>query len=114
MAALVVGLPALRIRGIMLAVTTLAFAVATSDFLLDKDYFHFLPADTTVVNRLPVFGRLNVSGERAFYYVCLVALFSPSWPSGACAGRGSTGCSSPPGTTNGPPSPWASTSPGPG
>ncbi len=95
-AALVVGLPALRIRGIMLAVTTLAFAVATSDFLLDKDYFHFLPADTTVVDRLPVLGHINVSGERAFYYVCLVGLvvaFAAVW--GLRRSRSSTGSWSP-------------------
>src|SRR5205085_2698980 len=34
--ALLVGLPALRIRGLFLAVTTLAFAIALDSFLLNK------------------------------------------------------------------------------
>ena len=36
-ASIIIGLPALRIRGLMLAVTTLAFAVTTSSFLLNRD-----------------------------------------------------------------------------
>ena len=36
-ASVIIGLPALRIRGLFLAVTTLAFAVATSSFLLNRD-----------------------------------------------------------------------------
>ena len=42
-ASVVIGIPALRIRGLFLSVTTLAFAVATSSYLLNHDYFGFLP-----------------------------------------------------------------------
>ena len=50
-ASIIIGLPALRIRGLFLAVTTLAFAVATSSFLLNRDQsllgikFDYLPDD---------------------------------------------------------------------
>ena len=50
-ASVIIGLPALRIRGLFLAVTTLAFAVATSSFLLNRDQsflgikFDYLPDD---------------------------------------------------------------------
>ena len=48
-ASVLIGLPALRIRGLFLAVTTLAFAVATSSYLLDREQsfagikFDYLP-----------------------------------------------------------------------
>ena len=42
-ASVVIGVPALRIRGLFLSVTTLAFAVATSSYLLNRRYVAFLP-----------------------------------------------------------------------
>ena len=44
----VIGLPALRIRGLYLAVVTLSFALATSSYLLDPDFVHWLPARTAI------------------------------------------------------------------
>jgi ABC-type branched-subunit amino acid transport system ATPase component/ABC-type branched-subunit amino acid transport system permease subunit len=74
-AALLIGLPALRIRGLFLAVSTLAFALATSSYLLNREYFGYLPDPLSeTVYRFPILGRLDVSSERAFYYVCLTAL----------------------------------------
>ena len=59
-ASVIIGLPALRIRGLMLAVTTLAFAVATSSFLLNRDRLlaRSLPDDLTDrVTAVPAVGR---------------------------------------------------------
>ncbi|MDE0580995.1 MAG: ATP-binding cassette domain-containing protein [bacterium] len=82
-ASVIVGLPALRIRGLFLAVTTLAFSVATASFLLDNDRFTFLPDNISErVTRLPLLGRINVSSEHAFYYVCLAALVAVIWTVG--------------------------------
>ena len=82
-ASVIVGLPALRIRGLFLAVTTLAFSVATASFLLDEDRFTFLPDNIGErVTRLPLLGRIDVSSEHAFYYVCLAALLAVIWTVG--------------------------------
>ena len=78
LASVVIGVPALRIRGLFLSVTTLAFAVATSSFLLNHDYFPFLPdqiADRVL--RRPVWtplGHLAINTERRYYYVAAVGL----------------------------------------
>src|SRR5262249_35268295 len=51
LASVIIGLPALRIRGLMLAVSTLAFGVMTSSFLLNREQsflgikFDYLPDD---------------------------------------------------------------------
>ena len=42
--AVVVGLPALRLRGLYLAVTTLAFALATTNYVLNPQFFDWVPA----------------------------------------------------------------------
>lgn len=67
----VVGLPALRIRGLYLAVTTLAFAVATTNVLLSQQY-----AGRFLTGRLsrPALLGLPTSDERAFYYLTLGVL----------------------------------------
>ena len=68
----------LRIRGLFLSVTTLAFAVATSSYLLNHDYFAFLPDQLTDrVLRRPVwtpFGPLAIDTERRYYYVAAAGL----------------------------------------
>ena len=43
--AVLVGLPALRIQGLFLAVSTLAFALATGTFLLNHEFFPWLVPD---------------------------------------------------------------------
>ncbi len=69
--AVLLGLPALRIKGIFLAVTTLSFALAVPTVLLNRRYFGwFLPER---VNR-PELAGLDLENERAWFYVCLVAL----------------------------------------
>ncbi len=71
-AAALVGLPALRFRGLQLAVTTFAFALATTAYLLDRAYFDWIPRQR--VERLPLFGRIDVSSPTAVYYVMLGGL----------------------------------------
>jgi branched-chain amino acid transport system permease protein len=68
--ALVVGLPALRIRGLFLALTTLSFAVAMSSVGLNPNYVGFLPSE---VSR-PRFLWINMDDERAFFYFCIACL----------------------------------------
>jgi branched-chain amino acid transport system permease protein len=70
--ALVIGLPALRIKGLFLAVITLSFALAVSSYALNPDYVSWLP--TGRVTRPPLFGRIAVESEARFYYLCLASL----------------------------------------
>lgn len=68
-----VGLPALRLRGLLLTVTTLAFAVAAGSHLLTMPVFDSGVGDVAVVTpgRL---GFLDLDSYRVGYYVCVVAL----------------------------------------
>lgn len=72
--ALIVGLPALRLRGFFLAVTTLAFAMAASAYLLNIQYFSWVPDSNTVVIRPHLFGVISLVSQRTYYYVCLAVL----------------------------------------
>jgi len=69
-AATLIGLPALRIRGLFLAVATLAMALAT--VLLKPAYIRWLPVGRLV--RTPIFGRVSVASENRMYYLCLVTM----------------------------------------
>ena len=71
-AALVVGLPALRLRGLYLAVTTLVFALAVNSWLLNRQFFDWVPQER--IERLPLFGRIDVSTPTRFYVYALVVL----------------------------------------
>jgi branched-chain amino acid transport system permease protein len=69
---LVVGLPALRIRGLFLAVTTLAFAVALDQYVLNFNNFpDLIPTD---VGRPLLFERFDLSDGRTMYLTCLAFL----------------------------------------
>ena len=69
-----VGLPALRIQGLFLAVSSLAFASATSSYFLNRDYFSWLVPDLgETVDRPPLYGIVDLAGDHAYYYVCLAA-----------------------------------------
>jgi branched-chain amino acid transport system permease protein len=71
--AVVIGLPALRIKGLFLAVTTLAFAAATSSYLLNQEFFSWwLPSGR--IARTPLFGLIAVDTETRFYYLILAGL----------------------------------------
>jgi branched-chain amino acid transport system permease protein len=72
--AVIVGLPALRLRGFFLAVTTLAFAMAASAYLLNIQYFSWAPDPNSVVIRPHLFGGISLASQRTYYYVCLGVL----------------------------------------
>ena len=71
-AAFVVGLPALRLRGLYLAVTTLVFALAVNSWFLNRQFFAWVPQQR--VERLPLFGRVDLSTPTRFYTFCLAVL----------------------------------------
>ena len=77
-AAVIVGLPALRVRGLFLAVTTLAFAVASATWLFQQDFFTGgtsfpRPADKPVLDLGPIHIDFAAS-RRNYYFLCLVSL----------------------------------------
>ncbi|HEV7886993.1 MAG TPA: ABC transporter permease [Acidimicrobiales bacterium] len=77
-AAIIIGLPAVRIQGMYLAVTTLAFGFAVQKYVLNKHYWmgsHLLPKSLAASLKRPVlYGRLDLENDRSFYFVCLVFL----------------------------------------
>ncbi|MBM3673974.1 MAG: hypothetical protein FJW88_03305 [Actinobacteria bacterium] len=71
--AMVIGYPAIRRRGLTLAVITLAFALLTSSYLLNRDLFErFLPGSR--IERPDLFGVISLQSETSYYYFCLIAL----------------------------------------
>lgn len=71
-AAVVVGYPALRRRGLTLAVSTLAFALVVSSYLLNQTIFDWLPPRRIDPPRL--FGSIAVDNEVRLFYVSVGAL----------------------------------------
>ncbi len=70
--ALVVGLPALRISGLFLAVTTLAFAMALDSYLLNVDNFPSLVPSN--VPRQILFQRYDLEDQYTAYVAALALL----------------------------------------
>ena len=71
--AVVIGYPAIRRRGLTLAVITLAFALVTQTFLLNREFFgDWLPASR--IERPDLFGVIDIRSETRFYYFSLVVL----------------------------------------
>ena len=77
-AAVLIGLPAIRIQGLYLAVTTLAFGYAMHGYFLNKNFpigKRLMPHGLTAsIDRPILYGRINLENGRAFYYTCLVLL----------------------------------------
>jgi ABC-type branched-subunit amino acid transport system ATPase component/ABC-type branched-subunit amino acid transport system permease subunit len=74
-AALLIGLPALRVRGMFLAVVTLAFAVAASSWLFTQSAFTGSEFSTvTPFMQPPKLVGIDFSDGRSFYYLCLFCL----------------------------------------
>jgi len=71
-AAVVVGLPALRVKGLFLAVTTLGFGLATSAWLLNPRFFDWVP--TGRIERPDLFGRIDLNSPTRIYYLALAVL----------------------------------------
>jgi ABC-type branched-subunit amino acid transport system ATPase component/ABC-type branched-subunit amino acid transport system permease subunit len=73
-AALLIGFPALRVRGLFLAVTTLAFAVAARGWIFTHELFLgdgslvFLPRGEWL--------GIDFKSQRAYYYLCLLILLA--------------------------------------
>ena len=66
------GAPALRIRGLYLAVATLAFAVAARGWFFGLDVF--TNGKTTVSVPRAHVGPFDLHSQRAYYYFCLAVL----------------------------------------
>ncbi|NNE73278.1 MAG: ATP-binding cassette domain-containing protein [Acidimicrobiales bacterium] len=77
-AATLIGLPALRVKGLFLAVVTLAFAVASTNWLFQQD---FLIGSGTATEEVvePVIGPVDFAGRKAFYWLCLGSLMVACW-----------------------------------
>jgi branched-chain amino acid transport system permease protein len=76
--AVLIGLPAIRIQGLYLAVTTLAFGYAMQYYFLNSHYWigkHLLPNGFTAHLRRPMlYGSIDLENDRAFYFVCVAFL----------------------------------------
>ncbi len=71
--AVVIGIPAVRAGGLTLAIVTLALASAVLYWLLNPEFFTWVPR-----GRFPddpvLFGRLQIESETSFFFLCLAAL----------------------------------------
>jgi len=70
-----IGIPALRVKGLLLTVTTLGFALTMGDYLLQQDW---LLGSGTDPGRPIIFGKALESGH-AYYYVGLVTALFALW-----------------------------------
>lgn len=69
-----IGLPALRIRGLYLAVTTIAFAVALDSYFLNPvNFSSFVPDD---VIRPTLWKRFDLDSQWVMYYFCVACLLA--------------------------------------
>lgn len=71
--AVLIGLPALRIRGPFLAVATLGFALATGSFFLNAEFFPWLVPEGRIT-RPVILGRYDLESEHSFYLLLLIVL----------------------------------------
>jgi branched-chain amino acid transport system permease protein len=75
LAAVIIGLPALRIQGLYLAVTTLAFALFVEVYVMNLKYTEWLlPSRTEGVAKPMLYGRFDLDNDRTFYWFSLVVL----------------------------------------
>lgn len=70
--AVLVGLPALRLRGLYLAVTTLAVSLAASEWIFSNRAVDWIPEGT--FTRTPLFGRIDLDTPLRLYYFALAVL----------------------------------------
>ena len=70
-AAFAVGVPALRLRGLYLAVTTFALGMATQFWLLNDRFFDWFPRAEDRFERPPLFGRISVATPTRYYFYSL-------------------------------------------
>lgn len=67
LAAFAVGVPALRLRGLYLAVTTFALALVTEAWLLNDRFFGWFPKAEQRFGRPPLFGRFSINTPARYY-----------------------------------------------
>ena len=73
--AVLIGIPALRVTGLFLAVVTLGFGAAVQYAGLSRDRFGWLlPPTGSFVTKPVLYGRINLASDTRFYYVCLIFL----------------------------------------
>ena len=78
--AVVIGLPALRVRGLYLAIITLGFALAVSNYVIGikrlNTYFTgFGSRLEPPVLDIPILGKFDLATDKqAYYYMCFIAL----------------------------------------
>ena len=70
--AVIVGLPAIRLQGLFLAVTTLGFGLATSAYFLNRRFFDWVPSGR--VERPDLFGQIDLDTPTRIYYFALAVL----------------------------------------
>jgi branched-chain amino acid transport system permease protein len=70
--AVAIGFPAIRRGGLTLPVITLAFALLTSSYLLNREFWDWLPIGR--VDRPDFLGLIDIRTETRYYYFCLAAL----------------------------------------
>jgi branched-chain amino acid transport system permease protein len=72
--AFILGIPSLRIGGQQyLAVVTLALATTGADYFFVPKYFPWF-ATTNQINRAPILGKLSITTDAQFYFLCLITL----------------------------------------
>jgi ABC-type branched-subunit amino acid transport system permease subunit len=74
-ASVLVGIPALRVRGLMFAVTTLGFALVAQSWLLAQPWL--IGAGITAPR--PILGPIDLAGQRAYFVFGLVVLTAAVW-----------------------------------
>jgi ABC-type branched-subunit amino acid transport system ATPase component/ABC-type branched-subunit amino acid transport system permease subunit len=74
--AAVIGLPALRVRGLFLAVVTLAFAIAAEGWLFEQDWLvrSSFQTDSSMVIHRPGWFGVDFEPEHRYTWLCLAAL----------------------------------------
>ena len=105
-AAVLVGLPALRVKGLFLAVTTLGFGVAASSWLLNPRFFDWIPSGR--IERPDLLGQIDLNSPTRIYYFSLAVVVADAPRPHAASGTAApVGCCSPCGRTSGGPRPTA-------
>lgn len=72
--AFAVGVPALRLRGLYLAVTTFALGLATEQWLLSDRFFGWFPSAESRFERPPLFGQIRLDTPIRYYMYSLTVL----------------------------------------
>lgn len=73
--ALIVGIPALRIRGLYLGIATLGFSLVAGRWILSIGRLNTNPAGGAKVKPPVIFGRYDLKTDKeAYYYLCVAAV----------------------------------------